>query len=123
MRNIAKGLGLAATKIGKKVITYYKKSSKRKLAADVFVGTSAAALGYGGYKMIKTKTPEVAVFSKSFITKGTKGELGFVPSMAKLYSPKYKSQKQGARDYMVSQRRKGKSIKVLDKKTYDFYNV
>ena len=112
-----------AKKLGNKVITYYKKSSKRKLAADVFVGTSLGALGYGGYKMVKTKTPEVAVFTSSHITKGTKGELGFVPSMAKLYSSKYKSQKQGARDYIISQRRKGKSIRVLDKKTFDFYNV
>ena len=73
--------------------------------------------------MVKTKTPEVAVFTSSHITKGTKGELGFVPSMAKLYSSKYKSQKQGARDYIISQRRKGKSIRVLDKKTFDFYNI
>ena len=110
-------------KIAQKAKTYYQKSSKRKLAADAFAVTSVGALGYGGYKMIKTKTPEVAVFSKSFITKGTKGELGFVPSMAKLYSPKYKSQKEGAKQYIVSQRKKGKSIRVLDKKTYDFYNV
>ena len=112
-----------AKKLGNKVTKYYKKSSKRSLAADAFGASSVAALGYGGYKMIKTKTPEVAVFSKSFITKGKKGELGFVPSMAKLYSPKYKSQKQGARDYIISQRKKGKKIRVLDKKTFDFYNV
>ena len=119
---IKAGISIAKN-LGNKITKYYKKSSKRSLAADAFGATSVAALGYGGYKMVKTKTPEVAVFTSSHITKGTKGELGFVPSMAKLYSPKYKSQKQGARDYMISQRKKGKSIRVLDKKTFDFYNV